>query len=580
MRRRTPLEALAASPTMIGAITTLVVVVAVFLAYNANQGLPFVPTYRVAVEVPNASRLVNNNEVRVGGNRVGVVESIEAVRPDSETAQAADSDATAADDEGRGAGEVIARLNLRLDKAVEPLPKNSVFRVRYRSAFGLKYLEVTRGDSEGAPEGFIFDATDDRDDPDDEDNLILSLEEARENPGADNGTFIEQTEFDDIANTFDQRTRNAGRLNLQGYGDAFAARGTSLNLAIESLNPLFSNLEPVMRELARPNTQFRRFFPALAETAAIVAPVATQQAELFTNMADTFAAISADPGALQETISEGPPTLETGIRTMPDQQIFLAEFTDLSERLRPGVRQLRLALPSLNSAVRIGTPVLRRTPVLNRRLRSVFAELNQLVRQPSTLLSLQRLERTFRRARPLASWVVPAQTVCNYWNYWTTFLPEHLTERDSVGYTQRVSVIDTPPGSLTVDAQVGGVPIGEFTVPGEVETGLSLGGYTGVQANGRYGEAAPPPHTPGEFDPHHLPILHGNPAGPTGQRNADCQSGQTGYILGDLRLPGQPRHNPAVGVPNIPGTRGPTTIFFDRDGNRRLVDTRVEARQP
>ena len=37
---------LAASPTLVGAVTVLVVVVAVFLSYQANQGLPFVPTYK------------------------------------------------------------------------------------------------------------------------------------------------------------------------------------------------------------------------------------------------------------------------------------------------------------------------------------------------------------------------------------------------------------------------------------------------------------------------------------------------------------------------------------------------------
>ena len=34
----------AANPVLIGAVTVLVTTVAVFLAYNANQGLPFVPT--------------------------------------------------------------------------------------------------------------------------------------------------------------------------------------------------------------------------------------------------------------------------------------------------------------------------------------------------------------------------------------------------------------------------------------------------------------------------------------------------------------------------------------------------------
>ncbi len=36
--RRSPFAAIKSSPTMVGAITTLIVIVAVFLAYNANNG--------------------------------------------------------------------------------------------------------------------------------------------------------------------------------------------------------------------------------------------------------------------------------------------------------------------------------------------------------------------------------------------------------------------------------------------------------------------------------------------------------------------------------------------------------------
>ena len=32
--------------------------IAVFLAYNANNGLPFVPTYDLNVEVPDAAGLI------------------------------------------------------------------------------------------------------------------------------------------------------------------------------------------------------------------------------------------------------------------------------------------------------------------------------------------------------------------------------------------------------------------------------------------------------------------------------------------------------------------------------------------
>ena len=64
---------LAASPTLVGAVTVLVVIVAVFLAYQANQGLPFVPTYKLSAKVPNANTLVPGNEVRIGGIRVGAI---------------------------------------------------------------------------------------------------------------------------------------------------------------------------------------------------------------------------------------------------------------------------------------------------------------------------------------------------------------------------------------------------------------------------------------------------------------------------------------------------------------------------
>ena len=145
MNGRARVGSLAASPTMVGAITTLIVIVAVFLAYNANNGLPFVPTYRVSAEICDAARLGPNNEVRIGGNRVGVVESIDTVAaPPNSGCQAADG----------SSASTVAKLNLKLDKSAEPLPADSTIRVRYRSSFGLKYLEITRGTSEtGLPEG-------------------------------------------------------------------------------------------------------------------------------------------------------------------------------------------------------------------------------------------------------------------------------------------------------------------------------------------------------------------------------------------------------------------------------------------
>jgi ABC-type transporter Mla subunit MlaD len=548
MKGRSPLGTLAASPTMVGAVTTLIVIVAVFLAYNANNGLPFVPVYRVSVEIPNGARLTNNNEVRIGGHRVGVVESIDAVQSPEATATAQASGANA------GAGEtggVVAKLNLKLDKSVEPIPRDSVFRVRYRSTFGLKYLDIVRGTGDSAPEGYVFNGLDDPSKPGKTTCLLPNNPNFASQQTAQNGCFEPQTEFDEIADTFDTKTRTAVRTNLTNFGAAFAGRGTSLNDAISSLAPLFRGLRPVTRVLVQRDTQLRRFFPALARVAEQIAPVAAQQADLFTKGAIAFAAISSDPQALEETISESALTLETGIDVLPRQTPFLRDLATLGRVLRPGVTDLRATLPILNQALEVGTPALAKLPPTNRRLEDVFREVDELVSQPTTRTTLQRLGETFDVAKPLAEWVVPAQTVCNYWNYFFNFIANGLSDRDQVGYSFRQSLALFPAG---VDA-----PVDMFA---------------GAQANGKMAGAT------GVFKPYEVPILNAHPYAPAGERNADCQTGQSGYALGALPLPGQPPESPVSLSSDLPGSRGPTTLFYNDNRRREFVDTRNPNRAP
>ena len=124
MRRRNGIQGVATSPVIVGAVTVLVVIVAVFLAYNANNGLPFVSTYDLKARVPNADALVKGNEVRIGGVRVGTVRSVVPVELEN--------------------GEFAAELDLRLDKSAEPLPVDSTITIRPKSALGLKFLQVDR----------------------------------------------------------------------------------------------------------------------------------------------------------------------------------------------------------------------------------------------------------------------------------------------------------------------------------------------------------------------------------------------------------------------------------------------------
>ena len=132
---RRPTSALVASPVLVGAVTLLVACVSVVLAVQANSGLPFVPTYDLRAELPGGNNLVEGNEVRIGGFRVGVVEHIKPAI------------ASSPEEETKAEQRAIAVVDMKLDKTVEQLPKDTRLVVRPRSALGLKYLQLELGDS-------------------------------------------------------------------------------------------------------------------------------------------------------------------------------------------------------------------------------------------------------------------------------------------------------------------------------------------------------------------------------------------------------------------------------------------------
>jgi hypothetical protein len=330
-------------------------------------------------------------------------------------------------------------------------------------------------------------------------------------------------EFDDFLNTFDDPTRAASRVALAGYGDAFAGRGSDINAALHSLNPFFHFLTPVMRNLNDPRTGLKDFFKNIGAVSAQVAPVARVQAELFTKMADTFAAFSRCPSCLQDTIAKNPPTLDVAIRSFRVQRPFLVDFTDLSRRLIPAVDVLPTALPKINSALAVGTRVLPQTVTLNQNTAKVFRALDDLVQEPATGLALGDLRDTLGVTKPLINYAAPYQTVCNYATYFFTGLGQHMSEGVANGTAERVM--------LKSDNRVQDNRFGNAfnDRPADLPTGVDPTTATG--SNGP------------------LQVFHGGPYFPAidAQGNADCQNGQFGYIDGPLGKGRYPAHGKVAG---------------------------------
>jgi virulence factor Mce-like protein len=475
MRGRQGTASLVASPVLVGAVTVLIAIIAVFISYNANKGLPFVPTYDLKAELPSGAKLVKGNEVRTGGFRVGVVDDIKPKTLPT----------------GNGKTRTVALVSMKLDKTVEPLGKDTTFRVRPRSALGLKYVELTPGKSK---QTYAAGST-------------VALRFASQ-----------PLDFEDFYSMFDRPTRPKIRAATEGFGDSFAGRGPAINTAIESLNPFFRHLTPVMTTLAKRDTQLDEFFKQLGRASAQASPVAHTQAVLFTNMADTFAAISSDPVALQQTIEKSPPTEDVSIRSFRVQRPFLVDFTDLSGRLRPAAAELSRSLPAINSALKVGTPVLPKTVPLNQRFGDVFDQLDTLMENPNTLLTLKDLRTALSVARPAVEFIAPYQTVCNYPVYFLLGLGDHQS-------------LVAPDGSGTVQNQ--GVKFVNSQQPnnyGTLNSSRNVDIPPGKKARGAKDEKGDALHR--LQAPLYSPAIDA-------QGNADCQRGQEGYPNGPLATGGR-----------------------------------------
>ena len=475
---RRPASSIVASPLLVGAVTLLVVAVSVMLAVQANSGLPFVPTYNLKAELPGGANLIVGNEVRWGGYQVGLIEDI---RPATRQ---------------RGATRSIAIIEMKLDKAVEPLAVDTQVRVRPRSALGLKYIDIKPGRSR---ETYAPGST-------------IPIENS-----------VKPIELDEFFGLYDAEFRQNQQTVLEGYGNGFAGRGASINQAIDDLVPFLTHLEPVMAALNDPTTRLARFWRESRDFAAQVAPVARTYARLFVSMADTFEALTRNPERLRQTIERGAPTLEQGIRSFPVQRPFLADTAELMRRVAPVAAEMRRSLPPTTRALRAGAPVLLRAPTLYRETENVFAALKEVADNPNTMLALVNLDDLLDVGTPLVEHVAPYQTVCNYWNYYWNHIAEHASETVPGGTAQRVLLLSD---NRTQDNRWSST---EADRPGDIPVGRSITSEDPV------GDPLVAVHSGG-----YSPALDA-------QGRADCRIGQTGYLAG-----------PAVPNGRYPPSRDPS----------------------
>jgi virulence factor Mce-like protein len=394
MRPRNPLDVL--SPVMVGAMTVLIAVVTIYLSYNAGNSLPFVPSYQLSVQVPDAQELTDNNEVLVAGRRVGVIYSIQPQMTEQ--------------------GHPYAQLTLHLDKTMEgQIHPDATAEVRSRSLLGAKYLDLTLG-AQGPALG---------------DGAVLPLAQSRT-----------EVEVDDLLDEFTPQTRRNFQQVLYGLGDGLASRGQDFNDTLGALRPLTKDSQAVFGEIAAPSTQLDRLLRTYSATADELAAHPENLAGILQSGATTLRAM--DDPALGQSIEKSPGTLSTGTDALATLTPVLARARTITARLAPAAKLLPSTAKRLARAGRAGVPALRRARELAKPLDAAFGQLQGLGADEPSVPALNELAGVLPQLGPAVDYLSAYQTNCNYIAIAGRNLASTVSEGNASGNWLRFAAVIQP----------------------------------------------------------------------------------------------------------------------------------------
>jgi ABC-type transporter Mla subunit MlaD len=444
---------LAGDPLLIGAVTIFLSIVVVYFVYNADSGLPFVPSYDVRAVLPDAQNVTRNAEVSIAGVRVGRVGAREVrMLP---------------------GGRTEAVLELQLDKSVEPLPADTTMRMRATSSLGGNYVELLPGRSSHPLRG--------------------------PHPIIRNAQKSTLPTLSDALQAYDEPTRRGVGHSLTGYGNALVGRGPDVNGFIHEAPRTLRHLHGAGRVLAAPTTRLGPFIQGFSRLGSAVVPVAGEQARLFVGLDRTLGALASVRDDVAEATARAPGALQAGIDGFPKQRALVRASSSLFAAVAPGVHAVSGAARDLEGAA-VGTPpALKGVQRLSPELAATGTGLARFSENPATVPALRTLLATLKTLTPTVADLKTSQVVCNYPGVLVRNLLSAVSDGDSVGNWLMVVGILHLPGPDFETAPSAGPSNG----PADVDKlHADTAPYFGKGPQGRECEAGNEGYAPGQVIGH------------------------------------------------------------------------------
>ena len=333
----------------------LVVVLAVWLLlFRSGGGTEYTLLFQTA------GQLVEDDDVQVGGRRVGSVRDITLTEDNQ------------------------AAVKVTVEEPYAPLREGTGAVIRLTSLSGIanRYVALTPapGDAEELSEGATLRAS----------------------------STTDVVDLDQLFNTLDERTRGDLADTIKGFATQYEGKGDEAGQSARYFNPLLSSSRRLVQEVTEDEAALTRFLVNSSRAVTAIAERRDDLADLIGNANQTAAAIGQENAALARALGLLPTTLRRANTTFVNLRATLDDLDVLVAESKPATRDLAPFLRELRPLVAAARPTIRDLRTLVRRPGAD----NDLVEATRKLPRLQRVATpAFRTGRQA---LVRAQPVLEF----------------------------------------------------------------------------------------------------------------------------------------------------------------------
>jgi phospholipid/cholesterol/gamma-HCH transport system substrate-binding protein len=293
----------AARGVAVGALVVAVIVVAVVLLNGGD-------THTYKLDFQNAGQLVKDDDVQIGGRRVGSVKAIKLTDNN------------------------IAEVTVEVQSPYAPLHTGTTAVIRATSLSGVanRYIALTPGPNN--------------------------------NPKLDDGSVLTEAsttspvDLDQLFNTLDPPTRRALQQVIKGTATQYEGRGKTDNKAAQYFNPLLSTSARLVNEVDRDQQAFTDLVVYGAKVTTALAERRSDLTGLVSNSNQTAQAIGNENQALSRALAELPQTLREGNTTFVNLRATLIDLNNLTNASKPATKHLAKFFRELRPLVAEAVPTI------------------------------------------------------------------------------------------------------------------------------------------------------------------------------------------------------------------------------